>query len=421
MHGAGAAADGLRQRLPRAARAGAHRRRRAPAARGAHRDSLDAPRVRARPGGRRGLGCLQSIQNCSVTAAGGACRDPSSAAVLARRGQCGARPAVGARRRSQCRRRASARLARRGKLFRFPRLAPVSVNTQVLSQSFTQKLRACYALTKPRVVSLIVFTAVIGMFLAPPGVVPIQILIAGTAGIALVAGAAAAINCLLEQKIDAVMQRTRWRPLPRGELTVQQTLVFTAAIGSLGLWLLYRFVNPLTMWLTVATFIGYAIVYTVLLKPATPQNIVIGGASGAMPPVLGWAAVTGEVTTEAILLFLIIFAWTPPHFWSLALYRTEDYARAGVPMLPVTHGRDYTRLQVLLYTLILFAVTLLPYVVRMSGLLYLFAALALGGVFIGYALRIYLAYSDSLAQKTFRYSIAYLALLFAALLVDHYL
>jgi heme o synthase len=295
------------------------------------------------------------------------------------------------------------------------------VNTQVLSAGVTQRLRAFYALTKPRVVSLIVFTAVIGMFLATPGMVPAQVLLAATVGIALVAGAAAAINCLVERTIDAVMQRTRWRPLPRGELTVAQTLVFAGAIGGLGLWLLYRFVNPLTMWLTLATFVGYAIVYTLILKPATPQNIVIGGASGAMPPVLGWAAVTGEVTTEAMLLFLIIFAWTPPHFWSLALYRTQDYARAGVPMLPVTHGAHYTRLQVLLYTLILFASTLLPYVIRMSGLLYLAAALVLGGLFIAYALRIYFAYSDALARKTFRYSIAYLALLFAALLVDHYL
>src|SRR5204863_5496805 len=243
MPRAGAAADGLRQRVPRAARAGAHRRRRDPAARGAHRHSLDAPRVRARPRGRRGLGCPQSVQNCSVTAAGGAYRDPSPAAVLARRGQCGARPAVGARRRSQCRRRASAYLARRAKLFRFPRLAPLPVNTQVLSQSFTQKLHACYALTKPRVVSLIVFTAVIAMFLATPGVVPIQFLIAGTAGIAFVAAPAAAINCLVEQKIDAVMQRTRRRPLPRGELTVQQTLAFTAAIGGLGVWVVDRFAD----------------------------------------------------------------------------------------------------------------------------------------------------------------------------------
>src|SRR5687767_6576334 len=259
------------------------------------------------------------------------------------------------------------------------------------------------------------------MLLATPGVVPIEILLAGTAGIALVAGAAAAVNCLVEQRIDAVMSRTRWRPLPRGELSAAQTLVFAGALGGVGLWLLFQFVNALTMWLTVATFIGYAIVYTVILKPATPQNIVIGGASGAMPPVLGWAAVTGEVTTEALLLFLIIFAWTPPHFWSLALYRTEDYARAGVPMLPVTHGKAYTRLQVLLYTLILFAVSLLPYVIRMSGAVYLVAALILGGIFLGYALRIYFAYTDAVAQKTFRYSIAYLAFLFAALLVDHYL
>jgi len=192
-------------------------------------------------------------------------------------------------------------------------------------------------------------------------------------------------------------------------------------MGGSGLWLLAYYVNPLTMWLTLATFVGYAVIYTLLLKPATPQNIVIGGASGAMPPVLGWAAVSGQVSVEAMLLFLIIFAWTPPHFWSLALYRTDDYARAGVPMLPVTHGAHYTRLQVLLYTLILFAVSLLPYVVQMSGLVYLLAALALGGLFIGYALRIYFAYSDAVAQRTFRYSIAYLALLFTALLVDHYL
>ncbi|MGQ0652668.1 MAG: heme o synthase [Betaproteobacteria bacterium] len=294
------------------------------------------------------------------------------------------------------------------------------MTAHALSFGFAQRLRAFLALTKPRVVSLIVFTAVIGMFLATPGMVPLQVLLAGTAGIALVAGAAAAVNCLVEQKIDAVMQRTRWRPIPRGELGPAQTLVFAGVLGGAGLWLLYHFVNELTMWLTVATFVGYAVVYTVILKPATPQNIVIGGASGAMPPVLGWAAVTGEVSTEAMLLFLIIFAWTPPHFWSLALYRTEDYARAGVPMLPVTHGKPYTRLQVLLYTLVLFAVTLLPYVVRMSGLVYLAGALVLGGVFIAYALRIYFAYTDEVAQKTFRYSIVYLSALFAALLVDHY-
>jgi heme o synthase len=295
------------------------------------------------------------------------------------------------------------------------------VTTQVLPASLAHRLRCFYSLTKPRVVSLIVFTAVIGMFLATPGMVPPQVLFAGTLGIGLVAGAAAAINCLVEQNIDALMQRTRWRPLPRGELTALQTLVFAGALGGTGLWLLGHFVNALTMWLTLGTFVGYAVIYTLILKPATPQNIVIGGASGAMPPVLGWAAVTGEVSTEALLLFLIIFIWTPPHFWSLALYRTQDYARAGVPMLPVTHGRAYTGLQVLLYTLMLFATTLLPYVIRMSGMLYLVAALVLGGVFIAYALRIYLAYTDAVAQKAFRYSIVYLAALFAALLVDHYL
>ncbi len=295
------------------------------------------------------------------------------------------------------------------------------MNTHVLSAGLPSRIRAFYSLTKPRVVSLIVFTAVIGMFLATPAMVPLPILAAATLGIAFVAGAAAAVNCLVEQGIDAVMRRTRWRPLPRGELTATQTLVFAGVLGGAGLWILFHFVNALTMWLTLATFVGYAVVYTLVLKPATPQNIVIGGASGAMPPVLGWAAVTGEVSTEAMLLFLIIFAWTPPHFWALALYRTEDYAKAGVPMLPVTHGKPYTRLQVLLYTLILFAVSLLPYVAGMSGVPYLAAALALGGVFIFHAWRILRAYSDALAQKTFRYSIAYLAALFAALLVDHYL
>jgi len=295
------------------------------------------------------------------------------------------------------------------------------LSTHVLPAGFAQRVRAFYALTKPRVVSLVLLTAVIGMLLATPGMVPPGLLLAGTLGIALVAGAAAAINCLVERRIDALMRRTRWRPLARGELGTRETLVFAGLLGGAGLWMLAYYVNELTMWLTLATFVGYAVIYTLLLKPVTPQNIVIGGASGAMPPVLGWAAVTGQVSTEAMLLFLIIFAWTPPHFWSLALYRTEDYARAGVPMLPVTHGAHYTRLQVLLYTLILFAVSLLPYVVQMSGLAYLLAALALGGVFIGYALRIYFAYSDAVAKRTFRYSIAYLAFLFTALLVDHYL
>ena len=282
------------------------------------------------------------------------------------------------------------------------------------------RLKHFLALTKPRVVSLIVFCAVIGMFLATPQLPPARIVLFATIGIALVAGAAAAINCLVEQKVDALMARTRRRPLPSGELTSLPTLAFAGIVGGLGLVLLYRYVNELTMWLTLATFVGYAVVYTVLLKPATPQNIVIGGASGAMPPVLGWAAVTGEVGPEPLILFLIIFIWTPPHFWSLALYRAKDYANAGLPMLPVTHGRRYTQLQIVLYTCALVAVSLLPYAIRMSGALYLAAAAALGVVFLAYTVRLYRAYSDPLARATFKYSIYYLAALFSALLVDHY-
>jgi len=282
------------------------------------------------------------------------------------------------------------------------------------------RARQLLALTKPRVVSLIVFTAVIGMFLAVPGVPPAGPVFFGTIGIALVAGAAAAINCLVEQNIDKLMRRTRWRPLPRGQLTSRDTLLFALGVGSIGLCVLYRFVNPLTMWLTLSTFVGYAVIYTVLLKPATPQNIVIGGASGAMPPVLGWAAVTGSVPPEALLLFLIIFVWTPPHFWALALYRTEDYRKSGLPMLPVTHGSEFTRLHIVLYTVALVAVTMLPFSLRMSGWIYLASAAALGAVFIGYAVRLQRSYSDALAKKTFRYSIVYLSLLFIALLVDHY-
>jgi protoheme IX farnesyltransferase len=292
----------------------------------------------------------------------------------------------------------------------------------VTTAAYTQlRARQFFALAKPRVVSLIVFTAVIGMFLAVPGIPPVGPVTFGTLGIALVAGAAAAINCLVEQNIDRLMRRTSWRPLPQGQLTSAETLAFAGIFGGAGLAILYVLVNPLTMWLTLGTFVGYAIVYTVLLKPATPQNIVIGGASGAMPPVLGWAAVTGHVPAEALLLFLIIFVWTPPHFWALALYRRDDYANARLPMLPVTHGMRYTQSMVVLYTVALAAVTLLPYAVRMSGLFYLASALVLGGVFIGYALRLRVAYSDALARRTFRYSIVYLAALFSALLVDHYL
>jgi protoheme IX farnesyltransferase len=290
----------------------------------------------------------------------------------------------------------------------------------VAGQPLSARAYQFYQLTKPRVVSLIVFTAVIGMFLAVPGAVPLQALLAGTLGIALVAGAAAAMNCLVEQKIDAIMTRTSRRPLPRGELSSRETLLFAGVIGGIGLAVLYKLANPLTMWLTLATFVGYAVIYTVILKPMTPQNIVIGGASGAMPPVLGWAAVTGDVTADALTLFLIIFAWTPPHFWALALYRKNEYAKAGVPMLPVTHGDKFTRLHVLLYTVILCACSLLPFVVRMSGAIYLAAVLVLDGIFLWYAIRIYRNYSDALARRTFRYSITYLSALFAALLIDHY-
>ncbi|MBL78986.1 MAG: protoheme IX farnesyltransferase [Nitrosomonadaceae bacterium] len=287
-------------------------------------------------------------------------------------------------------------------------------------QNKAARLYQFYRLTKPRVVSLIVFTAFIGMFLAVPGAVPLNALIFGTLGIALVAGAAAAVNCLVEQKIDSVMARTRGRPLPRGEVTSPETLFFLALIGGGGLFILYQWVNPLTMWLTLVTFVGYAIIYTVLLKPLTPQNIVIGGASGAMPPVLGWTAVTGEVSADALLLFLIIFAWTPPHFWALALYRKHEYAKVGMPMLPVTHGDKFTQLNVLLYTFILCAVTLMPYATQMGGLIYLISAIVLDAIFLYYAVKIYLNYSDKLARAAFRYSIFYLTALFTALLVDHY-
>jgi len=281
-------------------------------------------------------------------------------------------------------------------------------------------LKQYLALTKPRVVMLITFCAVIGMALSTPGWVPLGILINATLGITLIAGAAAAINCLVEQHIDAKMARTAWRPLPSGTLTPFQTLVFSGILGGIGTFLLYAFVNPLTTWLTLATFVGYAIIYTVILKPLTPQNIVIGGASGAMPPVLGWAAVTGQAPIEAWVLFLIIFVWTPPHFWALALYRTDDYARSGLPMLPVTHGARFTQLHILLYTLLLVATTALPTLIGMSGVVYLVSALLLGAYFLWLAWRLYQQYSEPLARKTFKYSINYLALLFAALLLDHY-
>jgi protoheme IX farnesyltransferase len=284
--------------------------------------------------------------------------------------------------------------------------------------------RQFYALTKPRVVQLIVFCALIGMVLAVPGMPSAAQVGQGALaclGIWLVAGAAAAFNCVVEQRIDAKMKRTAWRPTAKGELTNTQTLGFSAALCAAGSALLYLWVNPLTMWLTFATFVGYAVIYTVVLKPLTPQNIVIGGASGAMPPVLGWAAMTGEVGPEAAILFLIIFLWTPPHFWALALYRVEDYRKSGLPMLPVTHGSEFTRLQILLYTFILLAACLMPFIYGMSGWLYLAVALALSVGFCVYAWRLWRDYSDALARKTFRFSLIHLSVLFAALLLDHYL
>ncbi|KQR60808.1 heme o synthase [Acidovorax sp. Leaf160] len=289
--------------------------------------------------------------------------------------------------------------------------------------TLTSRWSQFYALTKPRVVQLIVFCAFIGMVLAVPGLPDAgqwTRMALASAGIWLVAGAAAAFNCVVEQGIDARMKRTAWRPTAKGELSNTQTLLFSAALCAAGSALLYVMVNPLTMWLTFATFVGYAVIYTVVLKPLTPQNIVIGGASGAMPPVLGWAAMTGEVSPEALILFLIIFLWTPPHFWALALYRVEDYRRAGLPMLPVTHGNEFTRLQVFLYTLILFAGCLMPFVYGMSSWIYLAAAVVLGLGFCGYGFALWRNYSDALARKTFRFSLIHLSLLFAALLVDHY-
>ena len=291
--------------------------------------------------------------------------------------------------------------------------------TQLASASMG--MRSFYALCKPRVTALIVFTAIIGMLMATPGMVPLSILLAATVGIAFASGAAAAFNCLIEHKIDAMMARTRARPLPTGQLSQMETLLFASVLGGIGLSILYYWVNPLTMWLTLGTFVGYAVIYTVFLKPATPMNIVIGGASGAMPPILGWAAVNNTVSPESLVMFLIIFAWTPPHFWALALYRREEYAKVGMPMLPVTHGEQFTLLHIVLYTVILVVVSMMPYGLGMSGWLYLASAAVLNLVFMYYVVSLYRHYSDALAKTTFKYSILYLSLIFAALLLDHYL
>jgi protoheme IX farnesyltransferase len=295
------------------------------------------------------------------------------------------------------------------------------MTTQTAPSRPANRVAQYWALTKPRVTQLAVFCAVIGMFLATEELPPWRIVLAATIGIWLLAGAAFAVNCLLEAQIDARMARTARRATAMGELTRTQTVIFSTIIGGAGAWILYVFVNPLTMWLTIVTFVGYAIIYTMILKPATPQNIVIGGLSGAMPPALGWAAVAGEVPMQAWLLVMIIFVWTPPHFWALAMYRRDDYAKSGLPMLPVTHGMTFTGFHVWLYAIALAATTMLPYAVHMSGLIYLVSAIGLNAVFLWYSWQVHRNYTDMIARKAFTYSIVYLSLLFAALLVDHYI
>ena len=292
------------------------------------------------------------------------------------------------------------------------------MNTQILHPSLRHGWRDYLELTKPKVVALITFTAMVGMFLSTTDMVPWNILIFGSLGIALVAGSAAAINHLVDQRIDALMARTCKRPLPSGHIDNRQALLFAIVIGILGMTLLVVFTNILTAVLTFGSLIGYAIIYTMYLKRATPQNIVIGGAAGAAPPLLGWIAVTGQVEAGALLLFLIIFAWTPPHFWALAIHRCRDYAKADIPMLPVTHGAAFTRLHILLYTIILLLITLMPFLIGMSGWLYLLGALVLGGRFLWYTVRLYVTANDRLAMPTFLFSITYLFSLFAVLMIE---
>ncbi|MES1926395.1 heme o synthase [Salinisphaera sp. T31B1] len=295
-----------------------------------------------------------------------------------------------------------------------------SSSATVEQPTLSQRLNDYYELCKPRVVLLIVFTAMVGMFLATPGMVPVDALVFGTLGITLMAASAAAVNQMLDIKADGRMARTRKRPLVTGHLDMGQSARFAVAIGVAGMLVLMCLVNALTAWLTLFTLIGYAGVYTVYLKRATPQNIVIGGAAGAAPPILGWAAVTGTVDAHALILFLIIFIWTPPHFWALAIERHKEYAEVDIPMLPVTHGLEYTRTQVLLYTVLLLLVSLLPFVAGLSGPLYLVSAVILSGWFLVYAVRLKYAPKPGLAMRTFGYSIVYLMAIFTALLVDHY-
>ncbi len=286
--------------------------------------------------------------------------------------------------------------------------------------SYKAMLLQFYELTKPRVVALIIFTAIVGMFLSVQGLPPLDLFFWGTVGIGMASAAGAAINQLFDSEADSVMKRTRLRPLPSGQLSTTQALIFALLLAATAMLILVVKVNTLTAILTFVSLIGYAVIYTVYLKHATPQNIVIGGAAGAAPPVLGWAAITGEVASDALLLFLIIFVWTPPHFWALALYRYQDYQKAGIPMLPVTHGQKFTRLNILLYTILLTAVSIMPFAVHMSGWLYLTGVMVLNIVFLYYAIKLYRNYNDLLARKTFVYSIQYLAMLFALMLVDHY-
>lgn len=281
--------------------------------------------------------------------------------------------------------------------------------------------RQYYALTKPKVVALIVFTAVVGMLLSTPGMVPWDALIFGTLGIAMASASGAAINHIVDQRIDGVMERTRGRPLPTGGLPESRAIIFALTLAVVSMLMLVFLVNVLTAFLTFISLIGYAVIYTMFLKRSTPQNIVLGGAAGATPPLLGWTAVTGEVNSEALLLFMIIFIWTPPHFWALAIRRREEYAKAGVPMLPVTHGVAFTKLHILLYTVMLVAVTLMPFVIQMSGVIYLAGALALGLGFLYYAIKLFRTDCDQLAMKTFGYSIFYLSALFGFFLADHYI
>ena len=286
--------------------------------------------------------------------------------------------------------------------------------------SWAKLIKEYYELTKPRVVGLIIFTAVVGMFLSTPGMVALDVLFLGTIGIGLAAASGAAMNQILDRDTDSEMKRTRNRPLPTGNLNAMQAMVFACMLSMASMLILATWINTITAVLTFASMVGYAVIYTVFLKRATPQNIVIGGAAGAMPPVLGWTAVTGEIGHDSLLLFLIIFCWTPPHFWALALYREKDYAKVGIPMLPVTHGRRFTQIYMICYTFLLAAVSIMPFATKMSGFIYLAGALVLNGIFIGYVIRLYINYTDALSRKIFFFSIQYLAWLFGIMLIDHY-